>query len=275
MSQRSSDAPRLLCIGAHPDDCEIRSAGLAALWTGRGGAVRFLSVTDGNAGHHEIGGGPLARSRRAEALAGAAAVGAESVVLDIPDGTLLPTIENRNQIIRAIREFEPDVVATHRPNDYHPDHRYTGVLVQDALSMIMVPNIVPNVTVPPAVPVVIMMSDRFTRPYPFQPDLVFDLTSVIEKKVDAITSHERQMTEWLPWIKGYADEMPTDPAERGEFIRRKAGADPETEADRFRAELITRYGAERGSAARYAEAYEVSEYGTPLSDEMAKTLFPF
>lgn len=275
MTQSVTDPPRLLCIGAHPDDCEIKSSGLAALWTANGGAVRFLALTDGSAGHQDIGGGELARSRRAEALAGAAAVGADSVVLDVQDGTLLPTLEHRNTVIRQIREFRPDVIATHRTNDYHPDHRYTGVLVQDSCHMVMVPNVVPNVPVPPTAPVVILMSDRFTRPYEFQPDLVLDLTPVIDRKIAAVTSHERQMVEWLPWIKGYADRMPDDPAARREFIRRQAAAEPEAEADRFRAALVTRYGEQRGTQARYAEAFEVSEYGAPLTEDLAKSLFPF
>jgi LmbE family N-acetylglucosaminyl deacetylase len=158
MSDEGARVPRLLCIGAHPDDCEIKTSGLAALWTGNGGAARFVAMTDGGAGHQELAGAKLVEIRRAEARAGAAVVGADSLVFDNPDGSLMPSLENRHKVIRAVREFQPDVIVTHRTNDYHPDHRYTGVLVQDACYMIMVPNVLPIVPVPARAPVVLFMS---------------------------------------------------------------------------------------------------------------------
>jgi N-acetylglucosamine malate deacetylase 1 len=275
MTASGSTAPRLLCIGAHPDDCEIKSSGLAALWTANGGTVRFLALTDGSAGHQELAGGVLARSRRAEAQAGAAAVGADSVILDNPDGTLMPTLENRYKVIRAIREFQPDVIATHRINDYHPDHRYTGVLVQDSCYMVMVPNVVPNAPVPPREPVVLFMSDRFTKPYELQPDLVFDLDGVIEKKLDAIASHNCQMTEWMPWVRGDLDQVPSDPDGQRAYVREHAAREPEDEANRWRAALVAKYGEDRGASVKHAEAYEISEYAAPLTEDGLKTFFPF
>lgn len=275
MGDPNARVPRLLCIGAHPDDCEIQTSGLAALWTGNGGAARFLSMTDGSAGHQEFAGAKLAQIRRAEARAGAAAVGADSVVFDNLDGSLMPSLENRHKVIRAVREFQPDVIVTHRTNDYHPDHRYTGVLVQDACYMIMVPNVLPTVPVPNLAPVVIFMSDKFTKPYPLQPDLVFDIDAVIEKKLDAIGSHVSQMQEWIPWIDRYSEEVPADEEQRRAYVRARAARPPVAQADRFRAALVAKYGDARGGNVRSAEAYEVSEYGAPLTQELARSLFPF
>ena len=275
MSDQHLPTPRLLCIGAHPDDCEIQAAGLAALWTGRGGSARFISMTDGSAGHQELGGAQLANIRRGEARAGAAAVGADSVVFDNLDSSLLPTLENRHRVIQAVREYQPDVIATHRTNDYHPDHRYTGVTVQDACYMVMVPNALPRCPVPDREPVVIFMSDKFTKPRPIEPDLVFDIGSVIEKKLDSITSHVSQVTEWLPWIERYADEVPEDESERRTYFRDRAAQKPAAQADRFRDALVAKYGQPRGGEVRYAEAYEVSEYGAPLTEELSRSLFPF
>jgi N-acetylglucosamine malate deacetylase 1 len=266
---------RLLCFGAHPDDCEIQASGLAALWTRGGGAARFVSMTDGSSGHHELAGASLARLRRSEALAGAAAVGADSLVLDNRDGELLPSLENRHRVIRAIREFRPDIVVCHRINDYHPDHRYTGLTVQDACYMVMVPNVLPNAPVPDREPVVIFMSDKFSKPNPFQADLVFDLDSIIEKKLDSITSHASQILEWLPRMQHYVQELPEAEDERREYVRNRAASVSAAEADRFRSELIARYGDERGHSVRYAEAFEVSEYGAPLTEELSCLLFPF
>jgi N-acetylglucosamine malate deacetylase 1 len=275
VSDQHLPTPRLLCIGAHPDDCEIQASGLAALWTGRGGSARFISMTDGSAGHQELGGAQLANIRRGEARAGAAAVGADSVVFDNLDSSLLPTLENRHRVIQAVREYQPDVIATHRTNDYHPDHRYTGVTVQDACYMVMVPNALPRCPVPDHEPVVIFMSDKFTKPRPIEPDLVFDIGSVIEKKLDSITSHVSQITEWLPWIEGYAHEVPEDESERRTYFRDRAAQKPADQADRFRDALVAKYGEPRGRQVRYAEAYEVSEYGAPLTEELSGALFPF
>ena len=228
---------RLLCFGAHPDDCELQTSGLAALWTSLGGCARFVSMTDGSSGHYELAGAKLAQLRRAEAGAGAAAVGADSLVLDNTDGELLPTLENRRKVIRTIREFRPDLVVCHRTSDYHPDHRYTGLTVQDACYMVMVPNVVPSAPVPDREPVVIFMSDKFTRPNPFQADLVFDLDSVIEKKLDSIASHRSQTLEWLPWMQQYLDELPKGEDERQEYTRNRAALVCAAEADRFRSEI--------------------------------------
>jgi len=266
---------RLLCIGAHPDDCEVKAAGLAALWTSNGGEARFLAMTDGSAGHHELAGQQLVAIRRAEAAAGAAAVGADSVVLDNVDGALEPSLDNRYKVIRAIREFRPDVVATHRTCDYHPDHRYTGVVVQDACYMLMVPNVLPGARVPDREPVVIFMADRFTKPYPLQADLVFDIDSVLDAKLTSIMSHTSQMLEWLPWVNGYFDELPVESAARRQSARTRAALDPIEVANRYRAALVAKYGTERGSAVRNAEVFEVCEYGRDLTGEASRALFPF
>src|SRR6266403_1931055 len=105
-------------------------------------------------------------------------------VLDNHDGQLLPTLENRLQIIRLIRSFQPDLVLTHRPNDYHPDHRYTSALVQDAAYMVTVPAIVPGTPHLPANPVIAYLADEFTRPCPFQPSVALDVGPVLDKIVD-------------------------------------------------------------------------------------------
>jgi LmbE family N-acetylglucosaminyl deacetylase len=266
---------RLLCFGAHPDDCEMKSSGLAALWTRAGGEVRFIAMTDGSAGHHEMAGEQLVRRRRAEAESGARAVGGDSVILDNADGMLMPTLENRLRVIREIRVFRPDVIACPRVNDYHPDHRYTGVIVQDACYLLMVPNIVPLVPVPDREPVVIFMSDRFTKPSPLEPDLVFSIDPVLDQKIAAIGAHESQVLEWLPWIGGYASTMAADDAGKRAHADGRVAVAAQAEAGRFRAALIARYGAEAGAAVRHAEAYEISEYGAPLTGAATAALFPF
>lgn len=90
--------------------------------------MKFLSVTNRDAGHQSQSGGMLAKRRIAETREVTKRLGASYDVLDNHDGELLPTLEIRLQIIREIREWKADVLIAPRSNDYHPDHRYTGIL---------------------------------------------------------------------------------------------------------------------------------------------------
>jgi len=266
---------RILIIGAHPDDAE-KAGGTAAKYVALGHKVQLVSMTNGDAGHHEMGGGPLAKRRTEEARRAGQVIGAEYIVLDNHDGELMPTLENRRTVIRLIREFQPDLLFTHRPNDYHPDHRYTGMLVQDAAYMVMVPNIVAGTPPLKKNPVIMYMSDRFTKPIRFEPDVVVDIDDAIEKKIDMYHCHTSQMYEWLPWIGGYLNEVPKSKIERRAWLAAKrVNPGAQRVADLYREKLIELYGKERGSKIRYAEAFENSEYGSSLTNENLKSLFPF
>src|SRR5919202_1488448 len=121
----------VIAFGAHPDDCDQRAGGVAARYAALGHRVRFVSVTNGDAGHQSEGGGALAARRRAEAREAGRRIGIEYVVLDNHDGQLVPSVDVREQVIRQIRQWNAALVLAPRPNDYHPDHRYTGILIQD------------------------------------------------------------------------------------------------------------------------------------------------
>ncbi|MBI3411026.1 MAG: PIG-L family deacetylase [Planctomycetes bacterium] len=195
MADRS---PRLLILGAHPDDADYAAGGLAAFYRRAGHVVHMVSMTNGDAGHHLTFGPDLARRRLGEANAAAAVIGATYEILDLHDGELLPTIENRRRVIALIRVFMPDLVLTHRPNDYHPDHRYTSQLLQDAAYMVTVPAIVPDVPHLAANPVVAYLPDDFTRPYPFEPTVAIDVGPVFDQIVSMLHCHASQFYEWLP-----------------------------------------------------------------------------
>jgi LmbE family N-acetylglucosaminyl deacetylase len=190
--KRTAEAPaddgklRIICFGAHPDDCELKAGGTAILWAKAGHHVKFVSVTNGDIGHWREAGGPLARRRRAEVRQADRLLGVTSEVLDLHDGELLPTLENRKIITQLIRDWKADVVISHRPNDYHPDHRYTGVLVQDSAYMVTVPFFDPFVPILHKNPVFLYYSDRFQKPNPFKPDVVVALDSVMDQKLNAL-----------------------------------------------------------------------------------------
>ena len=170
---------RIVCFGAHPDDCELQAGGVALLWAAQGHHVKFVSVTNGDIGHWREAGGPLARRRKAEVERAARILGIATEVLDIHDGELLPTLENRRTITRLIREWKADIVMSHRPNDYHPDHRYTGVLVQDSAYMVAVPFFCPDVPPLKSNPVFLFYPDAFQKPNPFRPDIAVSILSLI------------------------------------------------------------------------------------------------
>jgi N-acetylglucosamine malate deacetylase 1 len=265
---------RALMIGAHPDDCEFKTGGLAALYRKAGHAVKFVSATNGEAGHHEMGGGPLARRRKAETERVAELAGIEYEVMESADGRLEADLATRERFIRLIREFQPDVVFTHRTNDYHPDHRRTGILVQDASYLIRVPNICPLAPHLSHTPVILYMSDGFQKPIPFNPDVVVDIDPVTDIKAKMLHCHTSQIYEWLPYDGGYLDQIPGDDAGRLAWLQERLVGRDGANADRFRDKLVARYGAERGNAIRCAEAFEVSEYGRGLAEDEVDIYFP-
>lgn len=273
-AQEGDGRLRVLVFGAHPDDPE-KVGGTMARFVALGHAVRLVSLTNGNAGHFAMGGGPLAQRRYRETQCAARVIGAEYVVLDNDDGKLMPTLENREEVIRQIREFRANVVISPRPNDYHPDHRNTGLLVRDAAYMVTVPNIVPLTPHLTKNPVFLYMADRFTEPSPFVPDLVVAIDDVIEQKIDMYHCHESQMYEWLPYNQGILDSVPRDPAARREWLAETRGFRSSAPGDAHRDLLIRLYGRQRGSRVRQAEAFQVSEYGAQPTLEELRRLFPF
>lgn len=262
---------KIIMIGAHPDDCEIKGGGTAALFREMGHQVKFVSVTNGDAGHQSMGGGVLAKRRYSETQEVAKRLGIAYDVMGNHDGELMPTLEIRLAIIRKIREWDADVVITHRTNDYHPDHRYTGILVQDAAFMVGVPNIASDTPPLSKNPVFLYFQDGFQKPNPFAPDIVVDITSVIDKKIDALDAHESQFYEWLPWISNYKGEVPKEKAARKKWLLETRWPSIDTSLSPL---LEKWYGKERVAKVKYAEAFEVCEYGSRPTQEELKRLFP-
>lgn len=275
LSARAQNQPlRVIAFGAHPDDCDEGAGGIAAKYSARGDKVKFVSLTNGDAGHQTQHGVELANRRRAEAKESGRRIGIEYEVLDNHDGKLLPTLEVREQVIREIREWKADIVISPRQNDYHPDHRNTGIVVQDASYMITVPNIVPEVPALHKDPVFLYYSDHFQRPQPFRPDIVVSIDDVYQKKLDMLDAHVSQFYEWLPWHDDLLDSVPKDPAARKDWLlNEKTSFMTRVDAE-WRAPLKQRYGAQAGKI-QFAEAFEISEYGAQPDEKEIRRLFPF
>jgi LmbE family N-acetylglucosaminyl deacetylase len=249
------------------------------MWAAQGHHVKFVSTTNGDIGHAEMAGGELAKRRTAEVKEAAKILGIETDVLDNHDGELMPTLENRKAFVRLIREWKADIVMGPRPNDYHPDHRYTGILMQDAAYMVTVTFYCPDVPQLPKNPVFLYLSDGFQKPNPFKPEVVVGIDDVLEQKAGALWKLESQIESL--WATGDFEKVvpvPKDPA--GREARRKASADrfaqrAESVANQYRSKLIELYGEEKGKKIRYAEAFELCEYGSRASADRLKELFPF
>jgi len=267
----SQDKINVIIIGAHPDDCDVDAGGTAIQYAKLGHNVLFVSLTNGDAGHHEMGGGALAKRRMAEAQEAGKRFGVKYVVLDNHDGELMPTLENRKAVIRLIRKWNADIVISNRPNDYHPDHRNAAILVQDAAYMVIVPNVAPDVPPLKKNPVFLFTQDRFQKPNPFQPDITVDITDVLDQKIYAISAHESQFFEWLPWTSGSLDKVPETEDERLEWL--KNWRKPRL-SDEMKKSLTKWYGEEKTNSIKYAEAFEICEYGRRPSEEEIRKLFP-
>lgn len=269
---------RIICFGAHPDDAEYKSGGTAAMWAAQGHHVKLVSVTNGDIGHWRMAGGPLAQRRTAESAEVAKRLGVTSEVLDIHDGELMPTLENRRTITRLIRDWNADIVIAHRPWDYHPDHRYVGVLVQDAAFMVTVPFFCPDTPPLKKNPVFLYSSDGFKKPYPFEADIAVAIDDVFEKKVDALLALESQTFEGgaLGSEESTADVPPaSQPELRRQWLRERWDRRAGGEADRYREALVKWYGADRAKEVKYAEAFEICEYGRQPNPAEIRKLFPF
>jgi LmbE family N-acetylglucosaminyl deacetylase len=267
---------RIICFGAHPDDCEIQSGGVAAMWATLGHHVLFVSTTNGDIGHWREAGGPIAHRRKAEVDKAHEILGIQGVVLDNHDGEFLPTLENRRSITRLIRDWKADLVLSHRPNDYHPDHRYTGIAVQDAAYMVTVPFFCPDVPPMKKNPVFAYYGDRFKKPNPFQPDIVVPIDGVVEKKLDALGVMISQFAEG--GANGSADLYPEDPgkqSERRQWVRERFSSRFQATANQFRGTLGEWVSPAEAEKVKHAEAFEICEYGSQPGKEDLARLFPF
>ncbi|MEZ5105713.1 MAG: PIG-L family deacetylase [Draconibacterium sp.] len=261
----------VVVIGAHPDDCDIDAGGTAIQFAKLGHNVLFVSLTNGDAGHQEKGGGALAKIRMAEAQEAGKRFGVTYKVLDHHDGELMPTLNIRLEVIRLIRQWNADVVIGPRPNDYHPDHRNTGILIQDAAYMVIVPNVAPDTPPLKKNPVFLYTEDGFQKPTPFEPDITVDITPVFDQKIYAMAAHESQFFEWLPWTNGTLDQVPKTEKERLNWLSewRKPVV---TEKEKL--SLKKWYDEEKVKQIKYVEAFEICEYGKRPSDEEIRQLFP-
>jgi LmbE family N-acetylglucosaminyl deacetylase len=265
---------RIIAFGAHPDDAELKAGGVAALWAAQGHKVKLVAMTNGDVGHFAIAGGPLAMRRKAEVAECARILGIENEVLDIHDGELVPSLENRKTMARLIREWQADIVMGHRPYDYHADHRYTGVLMEDSAVLVMAPFFTPDTPPTPRNPIFLYYSDAFLHPYPFDPTIVAPIDDLAEKKWSCIAAMPSQFGDKDSWQGRTLPNVPEGDRERQSYLVelvKKRGA---AVADQYRERLVALYGEERGRKVKYAEAFQLCQYGRQVPVDELKKMFP-
>jgi LmbE family N-acetylglucosaminyl deacetylase len=264
---------RIIAFGAHPDDAELKAAGVAAQWAARGHKVKFVAMTNGDIGHFASAGGPLARRRKAEVQECARILGITTDVLDIHDGELMPSLENRRTVARLIRDWQADIVMGHRPYDYHADHRYTGVLMNDAAVLVVAPFFTPDTAPTKVNPIFLYYSDGFQDPKPFEPTLVVGIDDVAEKKWQCVSAMPSQFGDKDSWQGRTLPNVPEGDRERQAYLLELVKKRNAAVAEQYRQRLRTIYGAEQGNKVQYAEAFQISQYGRQVPEDELKRLF--
>jgi len=265
---------RVIAFGAHPDDAEQKFAGTAALMAAQGHKVKLVALTNGDVGHFAQAGGPLAQRRKAEVEACHKKLGVETDVLDIHDGELMPDLETRKKVANLIREWQADIVLSHRPWDYHPDHRAVGKLAEDAAVVVAAPFFAPYTPATKRNPIFLFYSDGFQKPYPFDPIIAVGFDDVAQKKWDCIGDMPSQFADADSWQARYRGNTPADPAARAAYILNAVKQRSADVADQYRPLLVKLYGEQKGRAVKYAEAFELNQYGSPATADELKQLFP-
>lgn len=261
-------------IGAHPDDADIKAGGTAIKFLEARHKVTFVSLTNGDAGHQSMSREDLAKRRKLESQAVEKYLGIEYIVWTNHDGELQVTLENREKLITLIREKKPTIIVTHRPNDYHADHRNTSLLVQDASYLLAVPNVCPTTPSIEYNPIILYSADNFSKPYPFIPNIFIDITNVYDKKMRALSLHESQVFEWLPFVEKRDQDIPKSKQDRLEWLKKSRHSNTGNVNKNLPIlkKLLT---PDKFNKIKYIEAFEACEYGDKLTKDNIQDIIPF
>lgn len=264
---------RIVVFGGHPDDAEYKAGGTAVKWARLGHKVLLVSATNGDLSDRPGTPKEIAARRKAEVEACAKILGVTARVLDISDGQIVADLATREKFVRVMREWKADIVIGHRASDYHPDHRAVAQLMQDSSFLVTVRRYCPDIAALEKMPVFLFTSDPFTTPRPFAPDIVVSLDDAFDQKMDGLHEIASQVYE-RDRGKVVAPPASEDKARR-EWSKRRWSYIQSKDALKYRDLLVKLYGEEKGNAVKYAEAFEVSEYGRQPTLEELKQLFPF
>ena len=264
---------RVIVICAHPDDAELTTGGTGILLSRSGYKVKLVSLTNGNKGHHKGTKNEIAIRRYNETQEVKKRMNCEYEILNNEDGELEANLKNRMEVIRLIREWKADIVITHPSYDYHPDHRNTSLLVQDAAFLVNVPKILPEVPALTESPLFLYTRGRYADRQKPNPDIVVDITPVVREKAYIIDAHASQIYEWLPWINRSNKIIPDTQEEKIEYILKEYVLTRGEIKEKDRPVVEKWYG-NKAKEVKTIEAFEICEFGRAVNDQDIRELFP-
>jgi LmbE family N-acetylglucosaminyl deacetylase len=191
---------KILAIGTHPDDLEISCAGALTKMKRAGHEVVMCHVCDGDKGHYFIPPAELTLIRRKEAQNAGALIDCEVVALGMKDCEIRADhLDTRKEFIDLFRSVQPDLVITHAPDDYMPDHVEVSKLVFDTSFVASVPNMKTKITTIPKIPALFYMDNL--SGINFQPTIYVNIEDTLETKLRMLECHQSQ----LVWLKEHDD----------------------------------------------------------------------
>jgi LmbE family N-acetylglucosaminyl deacetylase len=256
---------KVMVIFAHPDEGEIYTGGISALYTKMGYQVKFMSLTNGDAGHYSMKPADLAKMRYSEAMESKAILKlGDYEVLDYHDQYLKNTKEAQDKVIKSIQDWNADIVFTYYPaKGGHTDNMTAGYIVRDAAPRLQMAKM----------PVFVYIRDYFTITFSYIPDFAVDIDKVWDTKLAACTVQRSQVMDAIPHSMGILDEVRANPEKQKQLIYDNTY--PFSSVTNINRPALEKwYGAEVASKIKYAEAFEIAEFGRQVDEVEMHTLFP-
>ncbi len=191
----------ILAIGAHPDDIEINCAGTLAKYAAQGHKIFIATATNGNIGSATLPKDEIGAIRKKEAAKSASIIGAEYICLDYDDELFYEDVSVRMKFINLVRHCKADVILTHNPQDYNPDHMLTSKIINDIQVMIPIAKLETEEPPYPTLPVIYYFEPA--KGMGFIPTDYVDITDYFETKKKMFLCHESQQAWMADNYAGY------------------------------------------------------------------------
>jgi len=256
---------RVMVIFAHPDEGEIYAGGVTALYSKLGHEVKFMSLTNGDAGHYSMKPKNLAQRRYKEAMKAKEILGLSAYeILDYHDGILKNEEGVRKKVIKSIKEWNADIIFTFYPaKGGHNDNMNAGWIVREASKQLDQEKL----------PVFIYMRDFHTVSFSYTPDIAINIDEVWETKLASCGAHETQVIEANPQAEGVLDEVLASKKKQDEFLFHNAIPFSLVRPDNLMT-LEKWYGKEVAQNVTFVEEFEIAEFGRQINDKEVFKLFP-
>jgi len=267
-SASASDRLNIIVIFAHPDEGEIYAGGISKIYSDLGHNVKFLSLTNGDAGHWSMPPADLAKRRHKEAMEAKRILGvAEYEIFDYHDGDLKNTTKIQKEVASRIEKWNSDLVILFYPITSvpggHNDNMQAGHIVTDAALLVNMDKM----------PAYIYMRDFFTTDFSHIPDIAVDITKVWDTKLLAMKAHESQVVEANPHADGVLEEVLNDEKKREDYLFYNSYQFSRVSPD-IRLALEKWYGRTEAENIKWTEAFQFATFGRQIDIESIYELFP-